>query len=128
MVDLIELIGLLQITSAGISVDEISTRFEVCRRTAERMLGALRSRFPELEGETRSGRKYWRLVRPSTTWPFQLPREVEQLHARVAELEIEIEKYRRNDPNSGNSGSDSGERPESPNRADSEHVDWEACQ
>ena len=61
IVDLVELTGLLQTRVGGVSLDEIAERFEVSRRTAERMLGALRRRFPQLDFELREGRKYWRL-------------------------------------------------------------------
>jgi nitrogen-specific signal transduction histidine kinase len=59
--DLLELKDLLQITTFGLTMDSIADYFEVSRRTAERMIGALRDRFPGVDSETHEGRKYWRL-------------------------------------------------------------------
>lgn len=61
-VDLLELITLLQAGPSGFSIQQIADHFEVSRRTAERMLSALQSRFPELQPELRRGRKYWKFV------------------------------------------------------------------
>jgi signal transduction histidine kinase len=61
-VDLIELINLFQQGPTGFSIQQIADHFAVSRRTAERMLGALQRRFPELQHELRKGRKYWRFV------------------------------------------------------------------
>jgi len=85
VVDLVELTGLLQSTTSGMSIDDISARFEVSRRTAERMLAALRERFPDLEPVRREGRKFWRLPGPSGAHPGQLA----VLSERVSELETE---------------------------------------
>ena len=64
IVDLAQLIGLLQSTRYGITLDQIAERYEVSRRTAERLLGAVRDCYPDLEAEVRDGRKFWRLPRP----------------------------------------------------------------
>ena len=93
-VDLVELTGILQTTVTGFSIDEIANRFEVSRRTAERMLSALRDRFPDLEPVFRSGRKYWKLPSTSRTSPLQLPRTVEALNERIAQLEAEVSESR----------------------------------
>lgn len=65
VVDLVELSDLLQARETGISIDEIADRFDVSRRTAERMLRALRDRYPDLAAQVRHGRKYWHLERRS---------------------------------------------------------------
>jgi PAS domain-containing protein len=93
-VDLVELTGILQTTAAGLSIDEIAMRFEVSRRTAERMLSALRRRFPGLEPIFRGGRKYWKLPADGRSQPLQLPRTLETLTERIAELEAEIVESR----------------------------------
>ena len=93
-VDLVELTGILQTTVTGLSIDEISERFEVSRRTAERMLSALRDRFPDLEPIFRGGRKYWKLPPASRARPLQLPRTLETLSERIVELEAEISMSR----------------------------------
>jgi len=64
VVDLVELTDLLQVRGAGLTIDDIAERFVVSRRTAERMLRALRERYPELVSETHEGRKYWHLRGP----------------------------------------------------------------
>lgn len=93
-VDLVELTGILQTTVTGLSIDEISDRFEVSRRTAERMLSALRDRFPDLEPIFRSGRKYWKLPGTSRARPLQLPRTLEALSERIGELEADLTQTR----------------------------------
>jgi len=82
-----ELTGMLRARITGVSIDEIAEHFEVSRRTAERMLGSLRDRFPEVEPEIRDGRKYWRIPRSATLMAIELPEEVAMLNRRVAELE-----------------------------------------
>jgi hypothetical protein len=88
--DLVELTGILQTTATGLTIDEISDRFEVSRRTAERMLGALRARFPELCPDLRSGRKYWKLPAYGHARAIQLPRTVDALSERIKQLEAEV--------------------------------------
>lgn len=92
LVDLVELTGLLQTRASGLCVEQIAERFEVSRRTAERMLAALRDRFPGLEAEYRDGQKYWRLRCTSDAGPLELPEELEALSRRVVELEAEAQK------------------------------------
>jgi PAS domain S-box-containing protein len=84
------LTGILQTTVTGLSIDEVAGRFEVSRRTAERMLGALRDRFPDLEPIYRTGRKYWRLPATSHARPIQLPRTLSTLSERIVKLEAEV--------------------------------------
>jgi PAS domain-containing protein len=84
-----ELMGLLQARITGVSIDQISDRFGVSRRTAERMLGVLRDRFPEMEPKVRDGHKYWMLPRPSRVPIVALPEELAELTTRIAELEAE---------------------------------------
>lgn len=93
-VDLVELTGILQTTVTGLSIDEIAGRFEVSRRTAERMLGALRDRFPDLQPVFRGGRKYWKLSPTSRARPIQLPKTLEILSERIVELEAQISAAR----------------------------------
>lgn len=89
--DLVELTGILQTTTTGLSIDEIANRFDVSRRTAERMLSALRERFPDLQPSLRAGRKYWRLPeRGGLARPLQLPRTLHALSERIEELEAEV--------------------------------------
>jgi signal transduction histidine kinase len=71
VVDLVELTDLLQVERAGITIDEIADRFAVSRRTAERMLRALRERYPDLAAEVRHGRKYWRFRGAGRAVAFQ---------------------------------------------------------
>ena len=61
---LIELILELQGSLVGLSMDQISKRFGVSRRTAERMRDAVRALFPDLEERVLEDRiKRWRLPR-----------------------------------------------------------------
>jgi PAS domain S-box-containing protein len=94
VVDLVELTGLLQARVTGVSIDQIAEKFEVSRRTAERMLEALRERFPELEAEVREGRKFWRLPGSARALRLQLPRELVVMSDRVAELEAQALEHR----------------------------------
>lgn len=71
VVDLVELTDLLQVQHSGLSIDEIADRFAVSRRTAERMLRALRERYPDLAAEIRHGRKYWRFRHGSRAAPLE---------------------------------------------------------
>lgn len=89
-VDLVELTGILQTSVTGLSIDEIAQEFGVSRRTAERMLSALRDRFPDLQPILRSGRKFWKLPSDSRSRPIQLPRALDALSERIAELEAEV--------------------------------------
>ncbi|MGI9590284.1 MAG: ATP-binding protein, partial [Myxococcota bacterium] len=85
VVDLVELTDLLQAQGTGISIDEIADRFDVSRRTAERMLRALRERYPELSADVRHGRKYWRFQKHSRTAPFEPAADTWLSARRVAE-------------------------------------------
>jgi predicted DNA-binding transcriptional regulator YafY len=47
---------------AGITIDDVAERFEVSRRTAQRMLRALETQFPDTRtARDDEGRKRWRL-------------------------------------------------------------------
>jgi PAS domain S-box-containing protein len=81
--DILELKDLLLTTLVGLTMDDIAGHFEVSRRTAERMVGALRDRFLEVQAETREGRKYWRLCSSGRTQPEGLPRNLEELGRKV---------------------------------------------
>jgi len=81
--DILELSELLRKTLVGLTMDEIAEQFEVSRRTAERMVGALRERYPEVGAETRDGRKYWSLPTSSLTQPRQLPVDLASLSRRT---------------------------------------------
>ncbi|MFQ5416502.1 MAG: PAS domain-containing protein [Myxococcota bacterium] len=87
LADLMELMGLLQSRVSGVSIDQIADRFDVSRRTAERMLAALRDRFPELDPEVRDGHKYWKLPRSSRVPAVVLPEDLAELTTRIAGLE-----------------------------------------
>lgn len=93
-VDLVELTGILQTTVSGLSIDEIAQRFEVSRRTAERMLSALRERFPDLEPVFRGSRKYWKLPPTSRARPIQLPKTLQALSERIVQLEAQMAELR----------------------------------
>lgn len=73
-VDMLELAATLQASRTGITLQQIADRFEVSRRTANRMLGALREVYVDIETTSRDGRKYWHLPMPSSSDPLQLPR------------------------------------------------------
>jgi PAS domain-containing protein len=90
----VELTGILQTTVTGLSIDEIAQQFEVSRRTAERMLSALRQRFPDLQPIFRAGRKYWKLKHTSRARPIQLPKTFEALSERIVQLEAEVSRAR----------------------------------
>jgi signal transduction histidine kinase len=81
---------MMQTSLYGVSVDSIAEHFDVSRRTAERMLAAVRSRAPDIEHQLRNGQKFWRLPRSSSSVPDELPVELEGLSQRVTELEEEI--------------------------------------
>jgi PAS domain-containing protein len=82
-----ELTGMLRARTTGVSIDEVAEYFEVSRRTAERMLGTLRDRFPEVEPEMRDGHKYWSIPRSGRLTAIEFPEQVAILNRRVAELE-----------------------------------------
>ena len=88
--DLLELAGLMRTSLYGVSVEFIADHFEVSRRTAERMLAAIRLRTLDLEYEVREGHKYWRLPSSSSFFSIELPEEIEALSRRIAELEAEV--------------------------------------
>jgi hypothetical protein len=58
---LLHLARLFAAEHAGISLDEIATRFAVSRRTAERMRDAVAEVFPQLEEIEDARPKRWRL-------------------------------------------------------------------
>ncbi len=89
LADLMELTGMLRARTNGVCIDEIVEHFEISRRTAERMLGVLRDRFPELEPHLRDGHKYWTISRRGSLTVLELPAELAILHRRVAELEAD---------------------------------------
>lgn len=62
-VEIEDLIVTLAGSRRGLTIEEISTRYEVSRRTAERMRDAVAERFPLLECERCEGdrRKRWRI-------------------------------------------------------------------
>ncbi|HPG26539.1 MAG: WYL domain-containing protein [Spirochaetaceae bacterium] len=73
--ELLELAIDLQGSFAGVSLDDVMTRFGVSRRTATRMLGSVRRAVGEalFESETGDdGRKRWRLSRPATNGLFRV--------------------------------------------------------
>ena len=94
LADLVELTALLQATTTGITLDQITERFDVSRRTAERMLVALRDTFGDIEPTYRNGLKHWRIPSSSRALPLRLPREIEELAKRVDLLTAEIQSAR----------------------------------
>ena len=86
LADLLELTGMLRARATGVTIDEIAERFEVSRRTAERMLSALRDRFPGIESDLCDGHKYWAIPREGALTAIEIPAEVAMLSRRVAEL------------------------------------------
>lgn len=91
---MLELTAMLEATSTGITLLQISERFDVSRRTAERMLGALRETQADIVSTSRDGRKYWRLPRPSRSGPLEFPSDIDALARRVDSLESEIDNVR----------------------------------
>lgn len=81
--DLLELRDLLQATLVGLTMDEVGDHFEVSRRTAERMVAAIRDRFPGLHADFRDGKKYWNLRFSASTQPLELPSNLAQLSHRL---------------------------------------------
>jgi predicted DNA-binding transcriptional regulator YafY len=80
----------LQASASGLCMDEITDRFEISRRTAERRLKAARELFPEIEViDLDDGRKHWRLAAPRAQGLVRLDA------AEVAALETAIELLRR---------------------------------
>lgn len=67
VIDIFRVVLLMQARADGLSLDDIVDKFEVSRRTAERMRDAIRDSFPQIE-ELREpdGRKRWRLPPNST--------------------------------------------------------------
>ncbi|HEB91366.1 MAG TPA: WYL domain-containing protein [Deltaproteobacteria bacterium] len=76
-----ELLGLaldLQGSFAGITLDDVMDRYAVSRRTATRMLTAVRRAVGEAQFESEvgdDGRKRWRLARPAVSGLFRLSAE-----------------------------------------------------
>jgi len=91
---MLELAAMRQASRSGITLQQIADRFEVSRRTANRMLGALQEVFVDIETTSRDGRKYWHLPRPSPSDPLQVPAEIEDLAKRVDDLKAEIDDVR----------------------------------
>jgi len=83
-VDIEDLIVVLAGSRQGLTIEEISERYEVSRRTAERMRDAVAERFPLAEVERLDGqrRKRWRIEPTSLDRPVRLdPSELEVLAA-----------------------------------------------
>jgi hypothetical protein len=74
-IDLLQLTALLQTHVGGMSMNEIAERFDLSRRTAERMMAALRENFPHLESKIRDGRKYWHFARSGDGGSLRVPPE-----------------------------------------------------
>lgn len=75
---LLELALDLQGSFAGVSLDDVMTRYGVSRRTATRMLGSVRRAVGEAQFENEvgdDGRKRWRLARPAVNGLFRLSAE-----------------------------------------------------
>jgi PAS domain S-box-containing protein len=89
LTDLMELTGMLRARITGVSIEQICERFDVSRRTAERMLAALRDRFHEIESDLRDGQKYWSIPREGALTALELPSEIVMLSQCVAELEAD---------------------------------------
>lgn len=73
--DLLELALDLQGSLAGVSIGDVMQRYGVARRTASRMLGAVRRAVGEAEFEASTGddgHKRWRLTRPKVNGLFRL--------------------------------------------------------
>lgn len=73
--ELLEIAIDLQGSLAGLTLDDIMSRYEVSRRTATRMLGSVRRAVGEGQFESEigdDGRKRWRLVRPAVSGLFRL--------------------------------------------------------
>lgn len=83
--DILELKDLLQTTLVGLTMNDVAENFDVSRRTAERMIGALRDRFKDVQAETRDGRKYWSLRTSANSRPDGLPADLEELTHHVDE-------------------------------------------
>lgn len=62
-VEIEDLVVTLARSRQGLTIHEISERYDVSRRTAERMRDAVAERFPLVEGERHDGdrRKRWRI-------------------------------------------------------------------
>ncbi|MFQ5514038.1 MAG: helix-turn-helix transcriptional regulator [Myxococcota bacterium] len=88
---IVQLSLLLHQTTEGLTLEQISERFEVSRRTAERMLGAVREAFPDIKSERGEGaQKHWRVPRTSRA---QL---LVRVHAEeIAALDSALELLRR---------------------------------
>ena len=62
MYDLFDLAFVMQETSIGVSLEEIEQKYNVSRRTAERMRNALKIYFPQMEEiDTGERTKRWRI-------------------------------------------------------------------
>jgi signal transduction histidine kinase len=81
--DLLELKELLQTTLVGLTMDEVADQFEVSRRTAERLVAAIRDRFPGVQTEFRNGKKYWSMPKDAGTRPLELPSDLARLSDRL---------------------------------------------
>ena len=66
MYDLFDLAFVMQETSIGVSLEEIEQKYNVSRRTAERMRNALKIYFPQMEEiDTGERTKRWRISQRS---------------------------------------------------------------
>lgn len=74
--DLQDLIVTLVQSRAGLTIEDICDRYEVSRRTAERMRDAVSERFPLVEAERHEGdrRKRWRIDGHTLQAPLRLSR------------------------------------------------------
>jgi len=86
-VEVEDLIVTLARSRQGVTIDEIADRYEISRRTAERMRDAVAERFPLTEGERYDGdrRKRWRI--DSNTLQTLVPLQAQEraVVARAAE-------------------------------------------
>jgi predicted DNA-binding transcriptional regulator YafY len=86
-VDLQDLVVTLAQSRRGLTLGEICDRYEVSRRTAERMRDAVAERFPLREAERHDGerRKRWRIDGYALQAPLSLGPAERTVVARAAE-------------------------------------------
>ena len=71
--DILDLIRNLQHTRKGLCVEEIAASFDVSRRTAERMMAAIKVRLPEIRyRRTSDGRRLWSLPQNGKLAPDEI--------------------------------------------------------
>jgi predicted DNA-binding transcriptional regulator YafY len=81
--DLIELATMLMARHVGVTLDDVQMRFDVSKRTAQRMLHQLEAVFPETAvGRDGEGRKRWRLSSGALRDLLTLSAEAQGLAAR----------------------------------------------